>query len=176
MVTGFGVLAVVHATGRSPFTLRGAALLLIAFAGAWLSTPELGDAFFYRPITTNYVYSATLVLAYFLPMRLDAHVRRYRSAIPLAFAMLVFGLIIGKLNEHTGPVLVLVAALSTALALRARRFPDALWRFGATAGVLGGFLLLFFAPGQAGPLRQARPAIGARHDPAARTRGQHRAR
>jgi hypothetical protein len=150
VLSAWSVLAVLHATGRWPElrSLRGAGMLLLAFAAAWLVIPP-AEAFFYRPITTNYTYSVVLMLAYFVPMRRDLRVQGPARAIGLALLMLLGGVIVGMLNEHTGPALMLAAALSTALALRARRGSDALWRATATLGVTLGFLFIFFAPAQA---------------------------
>ena len=139
-----------HATGRWPElrSLRSAGLLLLAFAALWLVVPP-AEALFYRPIATNYTYSVVLMLAYFVPMRRDLRVQALVRALGLALAMLLGGVIVGMLNEHTGPALVLAAALSTALALRARRRYDALWRGAAALGITLGFLFIFFAPAQA---------------------------
>lgn len=151
VLSAWSVLAVFHATGRWPAlgSLRSAGLLLFAFAAAWLVLPQAGEALFYRPITTNYIYSVVLILAYFVPMRRDLQVNGIRRALGIAVIMLLCGVVVGMLNEHTGPALVLAAALSTALALRARRGHDALWRGAAALGITLGFLFIFFAPGQA---------------------------
>jgi hypothetical protein len=151
VLSAWSVLAVFHATGRWPAlgSLRSAGLLLFAFAAAWLVLPAAGEALFYRPITTNYIYSVVLILAYFVPMRRDLRAQSFGRALGLAAVMLLGGVLVGMLNEHTGPALMLVAALSTALALRARRGPDAMWRGTATLGITLGFLFIFFAPGQA---------------------------
>ena len=144
------LLAFVHATGRRPrlSEWRDTALLVFVFAASWLVVPSPGQIFFYRPIVTNYTYSAVFILAVLLPMRLDLQLRSTRAATALACVLFVAAVGVGKLNEHTGPALVLVAAMSVAVALRRRDYRDVLWRAAAALGLLVGFLLLFFAPGQ----------------------------
>ena len=122
--------------------------MLFAFAALWLVIPKLGHVLFFRPITTNYIYSVVLFLAYFIPMRLDVRMERWGAAVALALGMLAGGFLVGMLNEHTGPALALCAVLSAALALRQRRLLDALWRGSGALGIILGSCFLFFAPGQ----------------------------
>lgn len=144
------VLAVVHGTGKWPSlgSFKSAALFVFAFAAAWMCVPKLGDAFFYRPILTNYTYSVVIALAFFLPMRLDTRVRSAPKAVAMAVVMLALGMPVGMLNEHVGPMMIVLGALATALALRKSRKLDVLWRGSATVGIVLGYLFLYFAPGQ----------------------------
>lgn len=146
----WSVLAVAHATGkwRSFGSLKSAALFVFAFAAVWMCVPKLGDAFFYRPVLTNYTYSVIIALAFFLPMRLDARLSSAPKAVALSVGMLMVGMPVGMLNEHVGPMMIVLGALATALALRDGRKLDVLWRGSASVGIVIGYLFLFFAPGQ----------------------------
>jgi hypothetical protein len=144
------VLITTHALGRWP-SLRSAHDGLLVWVGAaccFLAVPQPGHAFFYRPITTNYLYTMALALAYFLPQRLGLRVTRVWAAALLGVFLFALGLIVGKSNEHTGPTMVLVAGVYAALALRQGARIDLVWRGAALLGVLVGYLYLFFAPGQ----------------------------
>ncbi len=144
------LLVLVHAMGRRPrFTSAHDAFLLLWGCGAcWLAAPAPGQAFFYRPITTNYVYTLTLALLLLVPFRLAA--RRPFGSLAVVSALLIFpfAMFVGKTNEHTGPTLIVVALLYTLVALRRRDYRNACWMLSGTIGLLWGYWLLFFAPGQ----------------------------
>jgi hypothetical protein len=144
-------LIAAHALGRWP-SLRSpndALLTLLGAAACFLAVPQPGHAFFYRPITTNYIYTLSLSLAFFVPQRFDLRVRSMWAAAAWSVLALAVGLFIGKTNEHTGPTMVVVAALYTAYKLRAGQRLDVAWHASATLGLLVGYCYLFFAPGQA---------------------------
>lgn len=144
------VMVATHALGRlpRPLSIQDGLCVLASAAGCFLAVPQPGHAFFYRPITTNYLYTLTLSLVFFIPLRLGLSVRRPWLACMTAVLMLGFGLFIGKTNEHTGPTMILVAAIYTALAWRQKAMLEVVWRAAMTVGLLIGYLLLFFAPGQ----------------------------
>lgn len=144
------VLTFVHAVGRLPRLDRQDDAWLVAFAAAalYLAVPQPGHAFFYRPITTNYVYSHTLTLLFFLPYRLGFAPKSVLVAGLSGVVALGFGLFVGKTNEHTGPTAILVAAVAAALAARRRELVSLLFRVPALLGLVVGYLFLFFAPGQ----------------------------
>lgn len=144
------LLVVTHAFGRFPriTSAHDGLMILVAAAFCFLAVPQPGHAWFYRPITTNYLYTLTLSLAFFLPQRLDLRLKAPWSAALAGVLLFALGVGIGKTNEHTGPTMVLVAAAFTLYALRSGHKLDAAWRAAATVGLLIGYLYLFFAPGQ----------------------------
>lgn len=143
-------LVFVHATGRRPrATVRDASLLLCAAALCWLATPAPGHAYFYRPVSTNYIYSFAFVLLYFLPMRLGVRASTPLRSAFLAVGMFVAGFAVGMFNEHTGPAVVLVAGGYALLAARRRAYLDLAWIASATAGLILGYVYLMTAPGLA---------------------------
>jgi hypothetical protein len=144
------VLVVAHALRRWPrlTSAHDGLLILVGAACCFLAVPQPGHAFFYRPITTNYLYTLVLSLAFFLPQRLDLRVKATWSAAVAGLLLFLTGIFIGKTNEHTGPAMILVAAGFALYALRTGSKRDAAWRAAATAGLVIGYLFLFFAPGQ----------------------------
>lgn len=144
------VLTFVHAAGRLPRVTEQDDAWLVAFAAAalYLAVPQPGHAFFYRPITTNYVYSHTLTLLFFLPYRLGFAPKNALVAGLSGVVALGFGLFVGKTNEHTGPTAIVVAACAVAVAVRRRELLQLLFRVPALLGLVVGYLFLFFAPGQ----------------------------
>ena len=123
---------------RLPRRGRDLALWAVALGCMWFALPEIGRNMFCRAYATNYVYTIAVVLWFLVPLRLGAQ----RGAI--AYGLL--GVVVGMCNEHTGPALVLLCAL-TAWWQRRRNEPFALPLAGAI-GVGVGFAALFFAPGQ----------------------------
>jgi hypothetical protein len=144
------LLITTHALGRWPKVTspRDGFLVLAGAACCFLAVPQPGHAFFYRPITTNYLYTLTLSLAFFLPQRLDVRFKANWAAAVAGLLAFALGVGIGKTNEHTGPTMILVAAGFALYALRTGSRRDAAWRTAATAGLIIGYLYLFFAPGQ----------------------------
>jgi Family of unknown function (DUF6056) len=143
-------LVFVHAMGRMPrmSSRHDAAMFLLGSALCWLGSPQPGQAFFYRPITTNYVYTLALALLLFLPFRLARPFRLREPAVAAAIGIFPFSLFIGKTNEHTGPTLIAAALAYTLAAFRRRDLGNACWMASTTVGLLIGYLFLFFAPGQ----------------------------
>ena len=143
----FYVLATL-ALGRWASLRRADDALVFAtvFAIAALCTPEFGSMLFYRPYTGNYLYGLALNALWLVPYRLQYE----RPRTPRrwwAIAMFVLGLAAGNCNEHTGPAMLAVAALGVVLMVR-RRDRARLWMVTGIVGLLAGYLLLIFAPGQ----------------------------
>ena len=68
-------------------------------------------------------------------------------SVLLVVAMALWGILSGMTNEHTGPAtLFAVCAAMLWMWWRQHRVP--VWIVSGTVGLLFGFLLLFFAPGQ----------------------------
>lgn len=101
---------------------------------------------FYRPYIGNYVFGLALNALWLVPYRLQFE----RPRTPTwwwAPAMLVLGAIAGNCNEHTGPAMLAIAALAVVLVIR-RRDRARAWMITGIVGMLAGYLLLLFAPGQ----------------------------
>lgn len=130
---------------RLPSWRRGKDLALWAFAtGAlWFALPQLGKTLFCRAYAANYIYDLAIQLWFLVPLRLGK-----RAPGGFACAMyLVFGVIAGACNEHTGPTLCAFLLGYAWWQQRARK-PIAKLAWFGTLGAIAGFLLLFFAPGQ----------------------------
>lgn len=142
------LLVVVHvlAVGRWPRADRTSlAQLAIAQALIWLVIPIPGPMYFYRPYTTNYLFASCIQFGLFIPFRLERK-RPGPARWWLAPVLLVWGIAGGLTNEHTGPAAIAIALGLVATAWRRRRIRP--WMPSAALGLIAGYLLLYFAPGQ----------------------------
>jgi hypothetical protein len=138
------VLAHGHAPRADRRTL---AELAVMQALLWLVIPAPGMLYFYRPFTTNYLFASTIQLSVFVPFRLElGRDARGPSRAWLVPVLLVWGAFGGMTNEHTGPTAIVVAWALVYGAARARRLRA--WMVAAAAGLVIGYALLYFAPGQ----------------------------
>ena len=116
------------------------------FAIAAICTPEFGSMLFYRPYIGNYLFGLAFNALWLVPYRL--HYERARTPRWWwAPALFLLGLAAGNCNEHTGPAVLVVAAIAVALIIR-RGDRARAWMIAGIAGMLAGYLLLIFAPGQ----------------------------
>lgn len=140
------------ALGRRPYptNARDSYLLFVLVALCWLVTPNVGQTFFYRPITTNYVFGFLCTIAFFIPFRLNltSGFGSGRLWWVLVAIMPMFGLFVGMCNEHTGPTAILVSVGFTAFALIKKKIKPFAWFCTGSVGLTIGYLMLFFAPGQ----------------------------
>ena len=136
------------ALGRWPSLRRTDDALCFAtvFAIAAICTPEFGAMLFYRPYVGNYVFGLAFNALWLVPYRLQFE----RARTPRwwwAPALLLLGLAAGLCNEHTGPAVLVVTALAIAMIVR-RGDRTRAWMIAGIVGLLAGYLLLIFAPGQ----------------------------
>jgi Family of unknown function (DUF6056) len=141
------VAAFVLGTGEFPRWRRGRdlATLAIGMGCLWFTAPSLGMILFCRAYATNYVWACALQLWFVVAVLQWPRSRAPSRRRLVAIAGL--GLMAGMCNEHTGPTLVLLTLTAAWLAHRrgaSLRVPAV-----ALGGVLVGFALIFFAPGQA---------------------------
>jgi hypothetical protein len=127
-------------------TLRDAQQLIVLQTLIWLVIPFPGVLYFYRPLTTNYVWAFAITLAWIVPYRFAVDRDDASSRLWLAPVMLAVGWLAGMCNEHTGPTAWVVAA-GLVYAAR-RRGPVKPWMIAGLVGLGVGYAMLFFAPGQ----------------------------
>jgi hypothetical protein len=126
---------------------RDLATIAIGTGFLWFCSPNFPAYMFCRAYATNYVWMAAVQLWFLVPIRLigTPHSPKW-GPIGLA-GYFVLGVVTGMGNEHVGPTLVLFVLLYGAWLWRNRgERPLLLW-IGA-AGVMIGYALVFFAPGQ----------------------------
>lgn len=134
---------VVLALGRWPWRrARDIALWAIALGFGWFVLPEIGRNMFCRAYGANYVFTAALQLWFLVPLRLA----RESTSTSRCIAYGAFGLIAGLCNEHTGPAMVVLLGAYGWWLRRSKQSPRFAWA--GAIGVLVGFGLIFFAPGQ----------------------------
>jgi hypothetical protein len=128
-------------------TLRDFQLLLVMQLLIWLVIPYPGIIYFYRPFATNYLWAFTIMLALFVPFRLElARETPGPTRHWLILPMFVLGWVAGMGNEHTGPTAMLAMAGFIYYAWRKKRLR--LWMLAGALGLFIGYPMLFFAPGQ----------------------------
>ncbi len=147
------------ATGRlpRPRQLRDSGILLVTVALVCVGLHSIGENFFYRPQATNYLYGFCIQAWLLVPVRVRlASVAGAGAGADVAPGaarwwqvpgMLLLGFVAGMCNEHTGPALLVVYAVAGVALVRRQRgaWP---WVLAGLVGFLGGYLTLFFAPGQ----------------------------
>ncbi len=143
---GLALVVTTLGLGRFPRWRRGRDLALYALALGclWFALPRIGMIMFCRAYGANYLYGAAIQLAFLIPIRLRPDgTGAMRACIPY----FLFGVIAGTCNEHTGPTLVL-GALGYAAWLHYRGGPRPKLALAGAFGVVIGFAMIFFAPGQ----------------------------
>lgn len=136
------------ALGRWPSVRRAddARAALVVTALVAVCTPQIGPMLFYRPFTGNYLYGFVLNVLWLVPYRFAA-ARAGGSGWWWALPFAVLGVAAGACNEHTGPAFLALGAAATWEAWRRDRRLRA-WMVAGLLGLLTGYLLLLFAPGQ----------------------------
>ncbi|MEZ4360906.1 MAG: DUF6056 family protein [Kofleriaceae bacterium] len=139
------VAAFALGTGELPRWRRGRdlATLAIGLGSLWFAAPSIGMTMFCRAYSTNYFWACALQLWFLVALLQGTRASSPRHLVALG----LLGVVAGMCNEHTGPTLVLIAVATVALARR--RGKPLLPSLVGLGGVLGGFALIFFAPGQA---------------------------
>jgi hypothetical protein len=132
--------------GRLPSWRRGRDLALVAITMgfAWFALPQIGKTLFNRAYGANYLYGAAIQLWFLVPLRLAPDGQaRMGWAVAYGFA----GVIAGMCNEHTGPTLALFMVVY-AWWTHGKTQKRPLLAWAGALGVIAGFALIFFAPGQ----------------------------
>jgi hypothetical protein len=134
-------------TGRFPKreSNHDLAVLAIGIGVLWFVAPNFPAYLFCRAYATNYVWVGAIQLWFIVVLRLLDVKRRY-SPIALV-GYLLLGVIAGMGNEHVGPTLV-AFTLGYGVWMWRRRGekPPLLWA--GAIGLVIGYALIFFAPGQ----------------------------
>ncbi len=142
----FGLLTAL-ALGRWPSRKPDDALVFVTIvAMACACIPELGPMLFYRAFTGNYLYGLVLELLWIVPYRFHVDAPR-EPRLWWAPVMFVLGVLAGLSNEHTVPAFAVAAGLGCILFVR-RGERLAPWMIAGLVGLVAGYLLLMFAPGQ----------------------------
>lgn len=136
-------------TGRRPSFKdnRDLATLAIGIGFLWFCAPNMPAYMFCRAYATNYVWMAAAEMWFLVPLRLIDPASPKRTS-PLALVgYFILGVACGMGNEHVGPTLILFVLIYGVWMLRKYRTrPLLLWI--GFAGMLVGYMLVFFAPGQ----------------------------
>ena len=130
---------------RWPFRRgKDLALWAVVTGFVWFALPELPKTLFNRAYGANYIYGCAIQLWFLVPLRLT----RDGIASPVMCAgYALAGIFAGMCAEHTGPTLALFCVCYAYWTQRRTGTrPTLLWS--GAAGIIGGFALIFFAPGQ----------------------------
>ena len=136
-------------TGRlfRPWRPADVLTVVLFLALLWMGHRETAREFFYMPYTTNYLIAYAILLAFLIPYRLALLRPSFPRERWLTFALPPLGVAAGLTNEHTPPVYIAMIGIALAFV----PMPGQRWRWMASgvAGLVIGFVMLFFAPGQA---------------------------
>lgn len=137
---------VVLGLGRWPSWSRGRdlALFSIVLGVMWFALPHVGMIIFCRAYGANYLYGAVIQLWFLAVLRLRPH---GEGSIAACIPYWLLGVFAGASNEHTGPTLVIFTLAYAAWRYRIGEVMPKLALSGAL-GVVVGFAMIFFAPGQ----------------------------
>ena len=125
---------------------RDLATLAIGIGFLWFVAPDLPAYMFCRAYATNYIWAIAIQLWFLVPLRLYG-VSEVRTSVPKLAAYFVLGVAAGMGNEHVGPTLMLFT-LVYALWSWWKYQRRSLLVWAGVIGVIVGFAIIFFAPGQ----------------------------
>lgn len=113
----------------------------------WAFTPGFSPVFFWLTAACNYLWTNLILLAFLLP-----YIRKYYSfnkkatdSIISTFIMFLAGIIAGWTNENTVCWVILILLLF--LVIYRKRKGVEVWMYAGVTGLLIGYSLLMFAPG-----------------------------
>ncbi|MDD4147084.1 MAG: DUF6056 family protein [Candidatus Cloacimonetes bacterium] len=107
--------------------------------------------FYYPAFSCNYLWTQVIVFGFLIPVRrLVQEQNAGAGGIPMAILMFVAGLITGDTNEPVIPALLLAMGVYLLIRLFISRRKLPLWYYSGMAGLLIGFMFLYFAPGNSG--------------------------
>lgn len=119
----------------------------------WAFTPGFASVFFWLTAACNYLWTNVLLLAFLIP-----YIRKYYSLATkceessfFAFFMFVFGIIAGWTNENSVCWIILVLLVFIFKNKREKTEIEK-WMVAGVSGLLIGYALLIFAPGNAARL------------------------
>jgi hypothetical protein len=150
IVLGLGMftLLTTMVLGRRPSLRRtdDAIAFVTVTALVLCCVPKVGAMLFYRPFLGNYTFGLVLQLLWLVPYRLHlVEARPWRAWwSPL---LLVLGVAAGMCNEHAGPAFIAAGAAVVGYGVaRGDRIKP--WMVAGLVGLVLGYALLMFAPGQ----------------------------
>ena len=132
--------------GKITFNFKISNLILIFFA-LWAFSPSFPSVFLWLSGACNYLWTAACLLGFLLP-----YIRKYyffeeklANNNWFGFLMFLFGLIAGWSNENS--VCWIILALTVFICSNRKRIGIESWMVAGLAGLVIGYVLLIFAPG-----------------------------
>ncbi len=127
--------------------------LIWVFLGLWIFTPGFSPVFFWLSGACNYLWTAVFLLGFLLP-----YVRKYYYFEEKItnhnwawLGMFLFGIIAGWSNENS--VCWIILALIVFIYANRKKSGFESWMFAGLAGLVIGYALLMFAPGNVARLQ-----------------------
>lgn len=145
---GIVLAAFVLGVGRWPSRKndRDLATIAVGIGCLWIASESFPAYMFCRAYATNYVWSIAAQMWFLVPLRLHAAGLLRPPTIPKYVGYGLLGVVAGMGNEHVGPTLIVFALGYAIWTLRKKQRAWLLW-VGAL-GLVVGYALVFFAPGQ----------------------------
>lgn len=127
--------------------------LIWAFLALWIFTPGFSPVFFWLSGACNYLWTAVLLLGFLLPYickyyHFEEKVANHHWAW---FGMFLFGIIAGWSNENS--VCWIILALIVFIYAKRKKSGFEFWMFTGLVGLVIGYALLMFAPGNVARLQ-----------------------
>lgn len=117
----------------------------------WYLSITLSKRNFYLPaFSINYLWTQVIVFLFLIPFRKLIQEGNREGGIAKALILLLFGIIAGGTNEPTVPAIMMAMGGWGFFALLRSRRDLPLWFYAGFLGLLTGFAIMFFAPGNSG--------------------------
>ncbi len=146
---GLLLLAIVWAglnCRRPTFKVRLLPLIFVSLV-LWLCMRNFGEVVINVVSSSNYMFSTLLILLFFIPFVQSFHLERDVRPWWFSLFMCALGILAGWTNENTGCAAVTVVGLYNLKLLKEKRLTA--WQCLGGCGLLGGYLALMLAPGNA---------------------------
>ncbi len=121
-------------------------LYLIINLCLWFLLPAFGQNILWLVGACNYLWGATLVLLFLLPIRFYIDNKTYSNSIFLVIGMFLLGILAGWTNENNSAAMVACVLLFLIYRIYNKQ-KIAYWHISGFIGALVGFLILILAPG-----------------------------
>lgn len=117
------------------------------FVALWLFSPGFGDVFLWLGGACNYLWSTVLLIGFLLPYihKYYSFSERIHTSNAFCLCMFFLGLAAGCTNENT--IWCIIPILLFFIFEAGNKRKDEKWLYFGVAGLIAGYLLLMFAPG-----------------------------
>ena len=148
LVSTFMVAEIYWCSHKGVVTVNAKAGMLYGiFFALWTFTPKFGDVFLWLDGCCNYLWTTALLIGFLLPYvrKFYSYSENMKDSVLFNFFMLCLGLVAGCTNENTVCWVIPVILFFIFKLWKCGRAES--WLYFGVAGLVAGYLLLLFAPG-----------------------------